>query len=165
MPVTGGPVYVCNQSPNRFSSLEECRRDCANASRPHRLCMATPQFSHCEKDLAGSWWFSNGTACEEWRFPLGLCPAQGSSVFASAHQCRENCLLPRDKLQCRHRPEPQVCAMEQLTYPYFAVVDDDGSFRCLEASSSTLSGYQCQTGANHFVSVDSCNSTCVHGEH
>ncbi|XP_077512557.1 uncharacterized protein LOC144123629 [Amblyomma americanum] len=165
MPATAGPVYVCNRSPNRFTSLHECRRNCVEATRPHRRCMATPQFSHCEKGLTRSWWFSNGTDCEEWRFPFGLCPARGSSVFTSARQCHENCLRPRDKLECCHRPEPHVCTLGQLKYPYFAVAGFDGCFRCLEASAGTLSGYQCLTGANRFESVDSCNSTCVDGDH
>ncbi|XP_077523479.1 uncharacterized protein LOC144134439 [Amblyomma americanum] len=165
MPVTRGPIYVCNRSPNRFTSLHECHRDCVKASRPHRRCMATPQFSHCEKGLASGWWFSNGTACQEWRFPLGMCPARDSSVYATARECRDNCLRPRDKLHCCHVPEPQVCTPGQLKYPYFAVISYDGGFRCLEATASTLSGYQCLTGPNQFDTVDSCNSTCIDGRH
>ncbi|KAK8764731.1 hypothetical protein V5799_032665 [Amblyomma americanum] len=92
---------------------------------------ALPQL----KGLTRSWWFSNGTDCEEWRFPFGLCPARGSSVFKSARQCHENCLRPRDKLECCHRPEPHVCTLGQLKYPYFAVAGFDGCFRCLEASA------------------------------
>ncbi|KAH7966549.1 hypothetical protein HPB49_017437 [Dermacentor silvarum] len=161
LPISTEIVYVCNRSPNRFSSLHECRRSCVEAARPHRRCMATPQFSYCNRELTSSWWFSNGTHCEEWRFPLGMCPARGSSVFASARQCRENCLRPRDKLQCCHKPEPRVCAFGQLKYPYFAAVGFDGCFRCLEATASTLAGYQCLIGANRFDTIDACNSTCV----
>ncbi|KAH7962278.1 uncharacterized protein LOC119385132 [Rhipicephalus sanguineus] len=154
-------VYVCNRSPNRFSSLEECRRSCVEPVRPHRRCMATPVFSLCDRELTKSWWFSNGTQCEEWRFPLGLCPAQKSSVFSSARQCSDSCLRPRDKLHCCHRPEPHVCTLGQLKYPYFAAVGYDGCFRCLEATASALMGYQCLIGANRFDTIDACNSTCV----
>ncbi|XP_072142355.1 uncharacterized protein [Dermacentor andersoni] len=129
LPVSAEIVYVCNRSPNRFSSLHECRRRCVEAGRPDRRCMATPKFSHCSRELTSSMWFSNGTKCEEWRFPQGLCPARGSSVFASARQCHESCLRPRDKLQCCHKPKPHVCAFGQLKYPYFAAVGYDGCFR------------------------------------
>ncbi|XP_065302940.1 uncharacterized protein [Dermacentor albipictus] len=161
LPVSAEIVYVCNRSPNRFSSLHKCRRSCVETARPHRRCMATPEFSHCSRELTSSMWFSNGTNCEEWRFPQGLCPARGSSVFASARQCRETCLRPRDKLQCCHEPKPHVCAFGQLKYPYFAAVGYDGCFRCLEATASTLLGYQCLIGANKFDTIDACNSTCV----
>ncbi|KAH6940399.1 hypothetical protein HPB50_027549 [Hyalomma asiaticum] len=161
LPASAQLVYVCNRSPNRFSSLRDCRRSCVEATRPHRRCMATPEFSHCDKELTRTWWFSNGTHCEEWHFPLGLCPARGSSVFPSASQCVDRCLRPRDKLQCCHRPEPHVCALGQLKYPYFAAVGYDGCFRCLEATASTLAGYQCLIGANRFDTIDACNSTCV----
>ncbi|XP_075536586.1 uncharacterized protein LOC142571827 [Dermacentor variabilis] len=136
LPVSAEIVYVCNRSPNRFSSLHECRRRCVEAARPHRRCMATPEFSHCSRELTSSMWFSNGTKCEEWRFPLGLCPARGSSVFASARQCRESCLRPRDKLQCCHKPKPHVCAFGQLKYPYFAAVGYDGCFRCVTSTGT-----------------------------
>ncbi|KAL1429922.1 hypothetical protein MTO96_015422 [Rhipicephalus appendiculatus] len=178
LPVSTELVYVCNRSPNRFSSLHECRRSCVESTRPDRRCMATPVFSLCDRELTSSWWFSNGTQCEEWNFPRGLCPAQKSSVFSSALQCSDSCLRPRDKLHCCHRPEPHVCTLRQLKYPYFAAVGYDGCFRsgcvaavastrclCIAGASkrfaSTLAGYQCLIGANQFDSIDACNSTCV----
>ncbi|KAH8040297.1 hypothetical protein HPB51_010077 [Rhipicephalus microplus] len=161
LPVSAELAYVCNRSPNRFPSLHECRRSCVEPTKPQRRCLSTPVFSLCDRELTRSWWFSNGTQCEEWRFPQGLCPAQKSSVFSSARQCSENCLRPRDKLHCCHRPEPLVCTLGQLKYPFFAVVGYDGRFRCLEATTSTLAGYQCLIGANRFDTIDACNSTCI----
>ncbi|XP_065298344.1 uncharacterized protein [Dermacentor albipictus] len=52
LPVSAEIVYVCNRSPNRFSSLHKCRRSCVETARPHRRCMATPEFSHCSRACA-----------------------------------------------------------------------------------------------------------------
>ncbi|KAL3205869.1 hypothetical protein MRX96_011020 [Rhipicephalus microplus] len=120
LPVSAELAYVCNRSPNRFSSLHECRRSCVEPTKPQRRCLSTPVFSLCDRELTRSWWFSNGTQCEEWRFPQGLCPAQKKLV-----------------------------------------VGYDGRFRCLEATTSTLAGYQCLIGANRFDTIDACNSTCI----
>lgn len=166
LPAPPETVYVCNRSPNRFSSLSECRRTCVEGARPDRRCLAAPLFTRCddrEVELNGTRWFSNGTDCEEWGFPLGQCPAQGSSLFDSADECRSSCLQPTDKLSCCHAPEPSVCALEQLRYPYFAVAGVDGGFRCLEANANALQGNQCVTGINQFDTIDHCHRTCVDG--
>ncbi|KAK8758132.1 hypothetical protein V5799_004238 [Amblyomma americanum] len=57
-PATGSPkedtasLSLCNRSPNRFSSLDSCRRSCMTSVMPAQRCFDKPVFTGCSRSYA-----------------------------------------------------------------------------------------------------------------
>ncbi|XP_077535952.1 uncharacterized protein LOC144148264 [Haemaphysalis longicornis] len=81
---------LCNQSPNRFASLESCRRNCEAESKPAQRCFKKAVFTACgRRDIRSSWWFFDGHSCRIWNFPGGDCPVDGPRML---FQSRADCI-------------------------------------------------------------------------
>ncbi|XP_037501890.2 uncharacterized protein LOC119375942, partial [Rhipicephalus sanguineus] len=111
---------VCNRGTNRFSSLDHCLKSCVSAEYPAEECFKRPLFTRCTRqDALSRWWHFEGKKCVAWTFPSGGCPANGSKVFTTAHECEKHCR--HHGARCR-RPEVVACGRRHLKYPYFAHV-------------------------------------------
>ncbi|KAH6928180.1 hypothetical protein HPB50_012393 [Hyalomma asiaticum] len=150
---------VCNRGANRFSSLDHCLQSCVSAEHPAEECFERPLFTRCARqDALSSWWHFEGDKCVPWTFPSGGCPANGSTVFTTARECRKHCL--HRGARCR-RPEVVACGRRHLKYPYFAhLYTQEGRVRCLRSSETLLQGHQCLSGANRFRSRQACYTSC-----
>ncbi|KAH6928345.1 hypothetical protein HPB50_014781 [Hyalomma asiaticum] len=166
-------VHVCNHSPNRFTSLTECRRKCVHAQLPSDACFEKTLFSWCNRrDVRASWWVFDGRRCRPWSFPKGLCPSvDESDLFGSLDECVRQC-SPQEGLgdeerkeRCRGPGRGVTCESNVLRFPYFADVSPgtDGRVRCIRASAATLLTHRCLVGSNRFSSDDACKRACVDG--
>ncbi|KAL3216020.1 hypothetical protein MRX96_033205 [Rhipicephalus microplus] len=153
-------VAVCNRGSNRFSSIEECYRDCGLLRGPRRdVCFEQPLFTTCERqDVTGRWWYFDGRRCAEWDFPHGECPVNGTgNIHASLQDCRHQCEGERDGRRPRCRLlESATCAEDQLRFPYFARILPSGRGLCVRASLNALLTHRCLVGANRFDSMAAC---------
>ncbi|XP_077553463.1 uncharacterized protein LOC144168330 [Haemaphysalis longicornis] len=177
-----GPFSLCNRSPNRFASLENCRRSCIEGPEPAQRCFDKPLFGGCSSHLVQpSWWFFDGHLCRPWSFLDGKCPSVGRrggapQLFRSRAQCLRRCaphLLstvvgggqeqrkPQER-RCR-RPQGRDCSPQELRFPYFADVPIlwGGPLRCVRVSPRTVLERRCLVGANRFPSLEQCHKTCV----
>ncbi|KAL1487186.1 hypothetical protein MTO96_031068 [Rhipicephalus appendiculatus] len=156
-------VAVCNRGSNRFSSLEECYRDCGLLQGPRRdACFEQPLFTACERrDVTGRWWYFDGRRCAEWDFPQGECPVNGTvKIHASLQDCRDYCEGEREGFPVCRPPASATCAQDQLRFPYFARILPSGRGLCVRASLNVLLTHRCLVGANRFDTMAACRGAC-----
>ncbi|KAL1477934.1 hypothetical protein MTO96_035349 [Rhipicephalus appendiculatus] len=168
-------VQVCNHSPNRFATLQACKKSCMHNELPAESCFEKTLFSWCSRqDVSASWWLFNGKHCRPWHFPGGLCPDFAKAdVFASQQECLAHCFPLRHALvrthagrrrraPCRPPKVGTVCDIDVLKFPYFAdITSGSGRVRCLKASAPYLLRHRCLIGSNHFSTETACKRTCV----
>ncbi|XP_077498934.1 uncharacterized protein LOC144110006 [Amblyomma americanum] len=170
-PATGSPkedtasLSLCNRSPNRFSSLDSCRRSCMTSVMPAQRCFDKPVFSGCSRQLVISpWWFFNGRRCQAWHFPEGQCP-DPAHVFRSRAHCSRKCgsrRTPWKPPQSCRAPPARPCGPLQLRFPYFAEMSRGGRVRCrLTLAENLVRSPRCLVGANRHRSLGRCRSSCV----
>ncbi|KAH6946417.1 hypothetical protein HPB50_013309 [Hyalomma asiaticum] len=163
VPSTALATQLCNRGTNRFSSWEGCRAGCLQPGLASDMCFEDPLFMPCSKqDVTTSFWYYNGTACTEWTFPHGRCPASQPVVYRTLGECSLQCMEiggQVDSLRCGV-PDEGECGLEYLRHPYFADIDADGSARCVNASHATLVDLRCLFGNNQFDSMEACQRTC-----
>ncbi|KAH7948409.1 hypothetical protein HPB52_021976 [Rhipicephalus sanguineus] len=139
---------ICNRGGNRFASLDRCLDSCVSAELPAKECFDRPLFTRCARK------------CVPWAFPSGGCPANGSTVFRTAQECRKRCEDRQHGPRCQ-LPEVVACGPNHLKYTYFAYRHPTGRrVRCLRSSMTMLRGHRCLAGANRFHSRGSCVSSC-----
>nr|XP_050027915.2 uncharacterized protein LOC126523307 [Dermacentor andersoni] len=167
-------VRVCNRSPDRFATMDDCQRVCVVpgindlvADRP-KVCSTGPLFAPCNwRDVKPTWAIFDGVRCVRWPFPDGLCPAaNNTAVFSSRQECADRCLKaveewsaspPRDP--CPVGPGPaEVCGPEVLRFPYFS---HHSANKCFVASEDFLARRRCLTAPTLFVNEQKCREKCM----
>ncbi|XP_070395726.1 uncharacterized protein [Dermacentor albipictus] len=166
-------VRVCNRSPDRFATMDDCRRVCVVpgindlvADRP-KVCSTGPLFAPCTwRDVKPTWAIFDGVRCVRWPFPDGLCPAtNNTAVFSSRQECAHRCLQveewgtssPREP--CPVGPGPaEVCRPEVLRFPYFS---HHSANKCFEASEDFLARRRCLAAPTLFVNEQKCREKCM----
>ncbi|KAH8022282.1 hypothetical protein HPB51_023169 [Rhipicephalus microplus] len=162
------PAMICNRSPDRFSSMAECRRICTHPRKKPEVCGSGPLFSECSShDVKTTWTYFDGTSCKPWPFHDGLCPAPGNKrVFSSRHNCHRKCMTPRkraygSRITCQAGMGDAVtCPTDVLRFPYFATYLD-GEFNCFRASIELLSNHHCLLSRALFSNREDCRKECV----
>lgn len=165
----GDDAHVCNRGANRFADFQSCLSSCVYRGRQpaSERCFEVTLFSGCSRqDVAGDWWFFDGSRCALWNFPQGKCPSQGSKVFRTRKDCDATCLrddVANDDddrhLQC-NTPVSVPCAPWQIKFAYFADMRAQGHARCIKVSSRALLTRRCLIGSNRFDSLASCDRVC-----
>ncbi|XP_075751758.1 uncharacterized protein LOC119173826 isoform X1 [Rhipicephalus microplus] len=168
------PVRVCNHSPHRFATMDECRRLCVVEGiydfveeRPE-TCSGGPLFAPCTwLDVKPTWAIFNGEKCVRWPFPDGLCPARNNSaVFKSRRECANRCLSAVEEKDastpgdpCPVGPGPaEVCRPEVLRFPYFS---HHSANECFQASEEFLRNRRCLTTPTIFPDKEKCRQQCM----
>lgn len=168
------PVRVCNHSPHRFATMDECRRLCVVEGiydfveeRPE-TCSGGPLFAPCTwLDVKPTWAIFNGERCVRWPFPDGLCPARNNSaVFKSRRECANRCLSAVEEKDASTPGEPcpvgpgpaEVCRPEVLRFPYFS---HHSANECFEASEEFLRNRRCLTTPTIFPDEEKCRQQCM----
>ncbi|KAH8022283.1 hypothetical protein HPB51_023170 [Rhipicephalus microplus] len=157
------PAQLCNRGINRFASWRECETNCVLTQPPRKACSGKTLLLGCRsKDVRTSWWWFDGRACQEWKFPWGGCPANGSAVFPTARRCTAHCTNPRYPACTAPRSAP--CGSAQLKFPFFAVMTPSltahGGARCYRLTRRVLQSHRCLTGPNRFSTKTACELTC-----
>ncbi|XP_077486568.1 uncharacterized protein LOC144097816 [Amblyomma americanum] len=164
------PARMCNVSPDRFPTMEQCRRVCLGdpRSRPQE-CEIGPLFSICSRqDVKPKWAFFDGKRCQQWTFPEGLCPAPNNTqVFGSLRECFSRCMPTARKpygslgTRCPIGMGPAgTCTADVLRFPYFAGYES-GRFDCFRGSIKLLSENHCIVSPALFATEQDCVKTCV----
>lgn len=167
----GTQAKLCNISPNRFVSLEACRRSCQGSQPAAASCLLKSVFSECPSEQQRSaGWFFDGRRCHSWDYTGGRCPV--GRLFRTRGECSLECVAHRrpsatkksKKKQSCGRPRSEPCRRRQpAVYPFFAhVSSEDGRVRCLRASGTVLLARRCLVGSNRFATAEQCRSACVH---
>ncbi|KAL3191383.1 hypothetical protein MRX96_059910 [Rhipicephalus microplus] len=154
------PTQLCNRGPNRFASRRECEASCVQMKQPHEPCLDSTLFTECRRrDFRSSWWWFDGSACLPWSFPNGECPANGSTVFATAEKCNSRCT----NSPCAP-PRSTPCASAELKFPFFAAEAPSsgsrGVRRCLRLTRRLFEARRCLAGANRFSTRATCELVC-----
>ncbi|XP_077553184.1 uncharacterized protein LOC144167936 [Haemaphysalis longicornis] len=85
---------LCNISPNRFRTLEACRRTCQDSKSPPKDCLEKTVFLKCRSDKARpALWYFDGHRCHSWNFGDDRCPE--GDVFNTHQQCSMTCSSSR----------------------------------------------------------------------
>lgn len=154
-------VYVCNHSPNRFVSLEDCKSACIGASKPLDKCQEQAIFTSCNStDLKRSYWYRHGKKCVEWDYPDGYCASKLQGVARSKDECRKNCLGPGTDDKSCTLPAELTCSTDDMKFPYFAHTFPNGTVACLMADAETLRPHKCMIGENTYGSQEECKHAC-----
>lgn len=168
------PVRVCNRSPDRFATMDDCRRVCVVqgiedlvAERPE-VCSRGPLFAPCTwQDVKPTWAIFDGERCVRWPFPDGLCPAaNNSAVFSSRQECADRCLPAVEERDASSPADPcplgpgpaDVCRPEVLRFPYFS---HHSANKCFEASADFLAKRRCLAAPTLFVNEKKCRERCM----
>ncbi|KAH6943468.1 hypothetical protein HPB50_021700 [Hyalomma asiaticum] len=164
LPTSDSGSQLCNHGSNRFSSWRHCRESCLKPDRVSDRCLENTLFLPCtSRDVVGTFWYFDGSACTTWEFPRGNCPRSYRGVYKSLRECSRQCEGKRvevDPTRCGV-PELGACDMGHLKYPYFADMQAEGSARCANASRASLLARRCLVGSNQFHSLEACQSACV----
>lgn len=154
-------VYVCNHSPNRFISLEDCKSACIGASEPLDKCQEQAIFTSCNStDLKRTYWYRQGKKCVEWDYPDGYCASKLEGVARSKDECRKNCLGPDTDDKSCTLPAELTCSTDDMKFPYFAHTFPNGTVACLIADAATLRPHKCMIGENAYSSQEECKRAC-----
>ncbi|KAH6943469.1 hypothetical protein HPB50_021701 [Hyalomma asiaticum] len=165
--------------PDRYVG-EECRRYYYTyCSHPvplfhydpeRRVCLPTSNSGSqlCNhgsnsRDVVGTFWYFDGSACTTWEFPRGNCPQNYRGVYKTLRECSRQCEGKRvevDPTRCGV-PGLGACDLGHLKYPYFADMQAEGSARCANASRASLLARRCLVGSNQFHSLEACQSACM----
>lgn len=154
-------VFVCNHSPNRFSSLKGCTNACIKNAKPFARCQQQPIFTKCNRnDLKASYWYREGKRCVEWSYPDGYCATKHRGVARSLRECRDNCLGPGTHDNSCTLPAEYTCPTEEMKFPYFAYTFSNGTVACLLADAEVLRPHRCLVGENKYSSREECRRAC-----
>lgn len=154
-------VFVCNHSPNRFSSRKGCTNACIKNAKPFARCKQQPIFTKCNRnDLKTSYWYREGKRCVEWAYPDGYCATKHRGVARSLRECRDNCLGPGTNDYSCTLPAEYTCPPEELKFPYFAHTFSNGTVACLVAEAERLRQHRCLVGENKYTSREECRKAC-----
>lgn len=154
-------VFVCNHSPNRFSSLKGCTNACIKNSKPFARCQQQPIFTKCNRnDLKASYWYRENKRCVEWSYPDGYCATKLRGVARSLRECRDNCLGPGTNDNMCTLPAEYTCPPEEMKFPYFAYTFSNGTVACLLADAEHLRPHRCLVGENKYASKEECRKAC-----
>ncbi|XP_065290821.1 uncharacterized protein [Dermacentor albipictus] len=154
-------VFVCNHSPNRFSSRKGCMNACIKNAKPFARCKQQPIFTKCNRnDVKASYWYREGKRCVEWAYPDGYCATKHRGVARSLRECRDECLGPGTNDHSCTLPAEYTCPPEELKYPYFAHTFSNGTVACLVADKELLRQHRCLVGENKYASRDECRKAC-----
>ncbi|XP_064474808.1 uncharacterized protein LOC135388879 [Ornithodoros turicata] len=150
---------VCNHSPNKFRTLEGCTRSCIKQKVPFAQCFVPAKFTTCTQQyVQQKWWYYHGGRCHQWTFSTGECPLS-SRAYRTLQDCTGNCSSVRMGSTC-HQPNGRKCLPHELKFPYFAVKQGDGSFRCEVADFRNLHNHNCLLGPNQFATSSECQRAC-----
>ncbi|XP_072142350.1 uncharacterized protein [Dermacentor andersoni] len=154
-------VFVCNHSPNRFSSRKGCTNACIKNAKPFARCKQQPIFTKCNRnDVKASYWYREGERCVEWAYPDGYCATKHRGVARSLRECRDECLGPGTNDHSCTLPAEYTCPPEELKFPYFAHTFSNGTVACLLADKELLRQHRCLVGENKYASRDECRKAC-----
>lgn len=154
-------VFVCNHSPNRFSSLKGCTNACIKNTKPFARCLQQPIFTKCNRnDVKSSFWYREGKACVEWKYPNGNCAVKHRGVARSLRECRDSCMGPGTHEQSCTLPAEYTCQVNELKFPYFAHIFANGTVECLVADAEKLRPHKCMTGENKYATRSACLEAC-----
>ncbi|XP_064474800.1 uncharacterized protein LOC135388876 isoform X1 [Ornithodoros turicata] len=154
-----GSVDVCNHSPNKFRTLEGCVRSCLSPKIPFAQCSLPAKFTACTQQyVRRKWWYYDEGRCQQWTFRTGECPLT-SRAYSTLQDCVGNCSSVDARSSCR-MPSGKLCAPHELKYPYFAVKQEDGTFRCEVSDFRTLHNHNCLIGPNQFATSMDCERAC-----
>ncbi|XP_064472741.1 uncharacterized protein LOC135387498 [Ornithodoros turicata] len=154
---------LCNHSPNRFRTMEECTWRCINRTTPDPACYKATEFATCTQELIRyQWWYYHDDQCHRWVFEDGACPHKLGRhlTYETLEECKGNCSGTTKTYMCV-KPGGSSCSPDQLIFPYFAHKRADGNFTCLTADPETLDERNCLTGPNKFATGEACIQTCV----
>ncbi|XP_077557771.1 uncharacterized protein LOC144173129 [Haemaphysalis longicornis] len=166
-------MQLCNISPNRFLTLEACRRACQGRQSPPKDCLEKTVFLKCRSDKAppAALWYFDGHRCHSWNFGDDRCPE--GDVFSTHQQCSMTCSSSRIRRNQKRRKPPSCRQPRSLPcpsrerrtyYPFFAHLSPTGDrIRCLQASPSVLVSRRCLVGPNRFSNGTECRDSCVRG--
>ncbi|XP_077512482.1 uncharacterized protein LOC144123536 isoform X2 [Amblyomma americanum] len=155
-------VFVCNHSPNRFSSLKGCINACIKNAKPFARCLQEPIFTKCNRnDVKSSYWYREGKACVEWKYPDGYCATKHRGVARSLRECRDSCMGPGTHEGSCTLPAEYTCPVDELRFPYFAHALPNGTVECLVADAEKLRPHKCMTGENKHATQDICREACA----
>ncbi|KAH6943467.1 hypothetical protein HPB50_021699 [Hyalomma asiaticum] len=164
LPTSDSGSQLCNHSSNRFRSWRHCSESGLKQDRVSDRCLENTPFLPCiSRDVVGTFWYFDGSACTTWSFPRGNCPQSYRGVYKSLRECSRQCEGKRvkvDQTRCGV-PELGQCDLGHLKYPYFADMQAEGSARCANASRASLLARRCLVGSNQFHSLESCQSACM----
>ncbi|KAH7974031.1 hypothetical protein HPB49_008628 [Dermacentor silvarum] len=156
---------LCNRGRNRFTSMENCRRQCVDKKAPAAECYKKAVLAECDaRDVIETWWwYVDGKGCRRWRFPDGRCPSLDADVFGTSLECVRRCAESGGP-PC-HVPRAIPCEATQLRYGYIAEAPAHGARtrRCRELPSAGRGGVRqhCLAGANRFPTMEACKSSCM----
>ncbi|KAH6942977.1 hypothetical protein HPB50_013216 [Hyalomma asiaticum] len=160
---------LCNRGENKFTSAASCDAACgSNANTVEQKCEKEVLLTECKsEDIAGPLWFYNGTRCQQWNFPAGLCPATSDSkgsLFATSEDCQRSCGETGSRAGRCPVPREVACEPDRLKQPYFANMQASGAAeRCLQATAANLARHLCLAGKNRFKELEACRKACVRG--
>ncbi|XP_075728620.1 uncharacterized protein LOC142769342 isoform X2 [Rhipicephalus microplus] len=154
-------VFVCNHSPNRFSSLKGCTNACIKNPKPFSRCQQQPVFTKCNRnDLKASFWYRENNRCVEWSYPDGYCATKLRGVARSLRECRDDCLGPGTSDDTCTLPAEYTCPPAEMKFPYFAYTFPNGTVVCLLADAERLRPHRCLVGENKYASKEACIKAC-----
>ncbi|KAK8760746.1 hypothetical protein V5799_020073 [Amblyomma americanum] len=112
-------------------------------------------------DVKSSYWYREGKACVEWKYPDGYCATKHRGVARSLRECRDSCMGPGTHEGSCTLPAEYTCPVDELRFPYFAHALPNGTVECLVADAEKLRPHKCMTGENKHATQDICREACA----
>ncbi|XP_064474802.1 uncharacterized protein LOC135388876 isoform X3 [Ornithodoros turicata] len=150
---------LCNYSRNRYRTHELCRKNCVIRNTPLMKCFEPSRLGACAQEhIRYRWWYFKDGRCQEWSFYNGTCPSEvPEGVYTSLQECTSRCFSGTMERKC-FEPESISCSTKYLEFPYTAVRQSDGKFRCVIVGS--IANQTCLIGPNKFDLDSVCLQEC-----